>query len=229
MEVINTINLTKTYGEKENIIYACRDINLKINRGEFTVITGASGSGKSTLLHLIGGVDSCDSGQIIVDSIDISNLNETELSEYRRKKAAIIYQFFNLIMSLSIEKNILFPLLLKNESPEPDFFNEVINLLQLKDKLDRFPNQLSGGQQQRVAIARSILTRPAVILADEPTGNLDKKNSETVIALLKECSKRYNQTVLLVTHDENIARQAERLIKMEDGKIVFDSEGLSHV
>lgn len=149
-------------------------------------------------------------------------LSENELAEYRRKKAAIIYQFFNLIPSLSVEKNILFPLLLKDEKPEKDFFDEVIRLLELDDKLNRFPNELSGGQQQRVAIARSMLVRPTVVLADEPTGNLDKKNSEAVIALLKECNTRYNQTILIVTHDESIASQAKRLIVLEYGCIISD-------
>ena len=147
MEVIKTINLTKTYGEKENLVYACKDINLTIRQGEFAVITGTSGSGKSTLLHLIGGVDSITSGRIIVNGADIGTLNEPELAEYRRKKASIIYQFFNLIPSLSVEKNILFPLLLKNERPSASFFDEVVRLLDLQDKLSRFPNELSGGQQ----------------------------------------------------------------------------------
>lgn len=222
MEVIKTINLTKTYGEKENLVYACKDINLTIRQGEFAVITGTSGSGKSTLLHLIGGVDSITSGRIIVDGADIGTLDEPELAEYRRKKASIIYQFFNLIPSLSVEKNILFPLLLKNERPSASFFDEVLRLLDLQDKLSRFPNELSGGQQQRAAIARSMLVQPAVVLADEPTGNLDKKNSQTVISLMKECCKRYNQTVLLVTHDQSIAEQAEYLIRLEDGCIISD-------
>ncbi len=222
MEVIKTINLTKTYGEKENLVYACKDINLTIRQGEFAVITGTSGSGKSTLLHLIGGVDSITSGRIIVNGADISTLDEPELAEYRRKKASIIYQFFNLIPSLSVEKNILFPLLLKNERPSASFFDEVVRLLDLQDKLSRFPNELSGGQQQRAAIARSMLVQPAVVLADEPTGNLDKKNSQTVISLMKECCKRYNQTVLLVTHDQSIAEQAEYLIRLEDGCIISD-------
>lgn len=222
MEVIKTINLTKTYEEKENLVYACKDINLTIRQGEFAVITGASGSGKSTLLHLIGGVDSITSGRIIVNGADIATLDEPELAEYRRKKASIIYQFFNLIPSLSVEKNILFPLLLKNERPSASFFDEVVRLLDLQDKLSRFPNELSGGQQQRAAIARSMLVQPAVVLADEPTGNLDKKNSQTVISLMKECCKRYNQTVLLVTHDQSIAEQAEYLIRLEDGCIISD-------
>ena len=222
MEVIKTINLTKTYGEKENLVYACKDINLTIRQGEFAVITGTSGSGKSTLLHLIGGVDSITSGRIIVNGADISTLDKPELAEYRRKKASIIYQFFNLIPSLSVEKNILFPLLLKNERQSASFFDEVVRLLDLQDKLSRFPNELSGGQQQRAAIARSMLIQPAVVLADEPTGNLDKKNSQTVISLMKECCKRYNQTVLLVTHDQSIAEQAEYLICLEDGCIISD-------
>ena len=203
-------------------MYACKDINLTIRQGEFAVITGASGSGKSTLLHLIGGVDSITSGRIIVNGADIATLDEPELAEYRRKKASIIYQFFNLIPSLSVEKNILFPLLLKNERPSASFFDEVVRLLDLQDKLSRFPNELSGGQQQRAAIARSMLVQPAVVLADEPTGNLDKKNSQTVISLMKECCKRYNQTVLLVTHDQSIAEQAEYLIRLEDGCIISD-------
>lgn len=222
MDIIQIMHLTKVYGEKENTVYACKDINLSVRQGEFTAITGASGSGKSTLLHVIGGVDSITSGKIIVADIDISTLAEAELAEYRRKKAAIIYQFFNLIPSLSLEKNILFPLLLKNEKPSLDFFHEVVSLLDLQDKLQRFPHELSGGQQQRAAIARSILVQPAVVLADEPTGNLDKKNSQTVVALLKECSKRYKQTVLLVTHDEGVAGQAERVIRLEDGCVVSD-------
>jgi len=222
MDIIQTIHLTKVYGEQENQVYACKDINLSIRQGEFTAIIGASGSGKSTLLHVIGGVDSITSGKVIVADTDISALTEADLAEYRRKKAAIVYQFFNLIPSLSVEKNILFPLLLKNEKPPLEFFHEVVTLLDLQDKLQRFPHELSGGQQQRAAIARSMLVQPAVVLADEPTGNLDKKNSQTVIALLKECSARYKQTVLLVTHDESIAKQAERVITLEDGSVISD-------
>ena len=178
MEVIKTINLTKTYEEKENLVYACKDINLTIRQGEFAVITGASGSGKSTLLHLIGGVDSITSGRIIVNGADIATLDEPELAEYRRKKASIIYQFFNLIPNISVRKNILLPLLLDNKREDRKYFDEIITTLGIEEKLDRFPKQLSGGEQQRVAIARSLITRPAIILADEPTGDLDRRNSE---------------------------------------------------
>lgn len=222
MEILRTEHLSKAYGEGETKVVALEDVNLSVAKGEFLAVIGSSGSGKSTLLHIIGGVDHPTSGSIFVEGQEISKLKEENLAFYRRRKVGLIYQFYNLIPNLSIRKNILLPLLLDNKNPDGEFFEELIQRLGLKSKLDSFPNELSGGQQQRVAIARSLIYRPAIVLADEPTGNLDRKNSEEIVSLLKFSNKSYNQTIVLITHDERVALEANRVIQIEDGKIFQD-------
>lgn len=223
MEILRTENLTKTYGVGETKVIALDSLNLKINKGEFVSIIGPSGSGKSTLLHMLGGgVDKPSKGKIYIDNIDISSMNETKLALFRRRKVGLIYQFFNLIPTLTVEKNILIPMLLDGRKPKKEEFDKVVDMLGLKERLNHLPNQLSGGQQQRVAIGRSLIYRPAIILADEPTGNLDRKNSESILEMLKISNKEYNQTILMITHDEKIALSANRMIRIADGKIASD-------
>lgn len=220
MEILSTKNLTKIYGNDNTKVTALNNVNLKINKGEFVSIIGSSGSGKSTLLHMLGGVDKPTSGKVFIDDTDISSMNETQLALFRRRKVGLIYQFFNLIPTLTVEKNILLPMLLDNRKPKKEDFSKLITILGLSERLNHLPNQLSGGQQQRVAIARSLIYRPAIILADEPTGNLDKKNSERILELLKFSNKEYNQTILMITHDENVALSANKIVRIDDGKIV---------
>ncbi len=214
--------MCKEYGKDESLVCALNNINLSVNRGEFITIVGPSGSGKSTLLHLIGGVDNPTSGKILVDGSDISTFSSKEQAFFRRRKVGLVYQFYNLIPDLTVRHNIELPLKLDKRKIEREFFDDLIEKLELKDKLDRFSSELSGGQQQRVAIARSLIYRPTIILADEPTGNLDRKNSTEIIDILKFFNKQLNQTVLLITHDEKVALKAKRIITLVDGKIVGD-------
>lgn len=222
MEILRTENLTKAYGMGDTEVTALDNLNLKISKGEFVSIIGASGSGKSTLLHMLGGVDKPTKGKIYIDDTDISSMNETKLALFRRRKVGLIYQFFNLIPTLTVEKNILLPMLLDGRKPKREEFDKIVKMLGLNERLNHLPNQLSGGQQQRVAIARSLIYRPSIILADEPTGNLDRKNSESILEMLKISNKEYNQTILIITHDEKIALSADRMIRIDDGKIVSD-------
>ncbi len=222
MEILRTENLTKTYGVGDTKVTALNNLNLKINKGEFVSIIGASGSGKSTLLHMLGGVDKPTEGKIYIDDTDISSMDETKLALFRRRKVGLIYQFFNLIPTLTVEKNILLPMLLDGRKPKREEFNKIVKMLGLNERLNHLPNQLSGGQQQRVAIARSLIYRPSIVLADEPTGNLDRQNSESILEMLKVSNKEYNQTILIITHDEKIALSADRMIRIDDGKIVSD-------
>ena len=222
MEILKVENLSKIYGKGETKVTALDKVSFKVNKGEFVAIVGASGSGKSTLLHLIGTVDKVTSGKIYIDGKDISNLSKEKSAVFRRRKVGLIYQFYNLIPTLTVEQNILLPLKLDKKNFNESYFYEITSVLGLQEKLNSYPNQLSGGQQQRTAIARALMYRPAIILADEPTGNLDRKNSQEIIDLLKLSNKSYNQTIILITHDENIALQAERIITIEDGKIVSD-------
>lgn len=201
---------------------ALDDVNLALEKGSFTAIIGASGSGKSTLLHLLGGVDRPTSGNIFIEDTDISTLNMEELAVFRRRKVGLVYQFYNLIPTLDVRKNILLPILLDGRKPDEERFEQIVNTLGLTDRLSHLPRELSGGQQQRVAIARSLIYQPAILLADEPTGNLDRRNSEETIELLKLSNRKYNQTVLLITHDEKTALMAERVLTLEDGKIIRD-------
>ncbi|MDQ0192853.1 ABC transporter ATP-binding protein [Paenibacillus wynnii] len=222
MEILRCEHLTKTYGSGETIVTALHEVNLSVQRGEFVAIMGPSGSGKSTLLHMLGGVDRPTHGTISIENQDISKLNEEQLAIFRRRKVGLIYQFYNLIPTLDVNKNIRLPLLLDGRDPDEEQFKEIIRTLGLENRLKHLPNQLSGGQQQRVAIARSLIYRPAIILADEPTGNLDKKNTEETIELLKLSNQKFNQTVLLITHNEKIALEADRIIQIEDGSIASD-------
>lgn len=222
MQLLTCDNVTKIYGSGEAKVTALDQINLSVNKGEFVAIVGASGSGKSTLLHLLGGVDRPSGGKIWIEDTDISTLSEEKLAVFRRRKVGLIYQFYNLIPTLDVRKNILLPLLLDGRKPDEARFSEIVTTLGLADRLNHLPSQLSGGQQQRVAIGRALIYRPALLLADEPTGNLDRKNSEDTVELLKLSHSRYRQTVLLITHDEKIALEADRIITVEDGKIVSD-------
>lgn len=224
MEILKIENLCKTYGEKRNIVKALENINLSIDRGEFIAIVGASGSGKSTLLHLIGGLDRPTSGKVYVDGKDIYSLNEEKLSIFRRRHIGFVFQFFNLIPILNAEENISLPVLIDENKVDNEYLNELINILDLKERITHLPSELSGGQQQRVSIGRALINKPCVVLADEPTGNLDSKNSSEVMELLRLTSKKYNQTLIVITHDLNIAAKADRVITINDGKIVNDEK-----
>lgn len=222
MEILKVENLNKTYGTGEGRIEALKDVNLSVNKGEFAAIVGASGSGKSTLLHLIGGLDSPSRGKVIIDGESIYEYKEEELAIFRRRKIGFIFQFYNLIPVLDVEENIALPALLDNEKVDREYLKEIIEILGLSDRKHHLPSELSGGQQQRVSIGRALLNKPSIILADEPTGNLDSKNSREVIELLKYTAKKYNQTLMLITHDFNIASEADRVITVQDGEIISD-------
>lgn len=223
MEILRVENLTKTYGEGDNKVEALKDINLCINKGEFVAIIGASGSGKSTLLHLLGGLDRATSGKVIIDEKNIYDYKDEELSIFRRRKVGFIFQFFNLIPVLDVEENIELPVILDNEKVDKDYLDEIITILNLQNRRTHLPSELSGGQQQRVSIGRALINKPSIILADEPTGNLDSKNTREVIELLKLTARKFNQTLILITHDSNIASMADRVITIEDGRIIEDS------
>lgn len=224
MEILRCEGVRKVYGFKENQVVALDHIDLTVEKGEFVAIVGASGSGKSTLLHILGSVDKPTEGKVLIEETDISTLNQTQAAIFRRRKVGLVYQFYNLIPTLTIRKNILMPLILDKRKPNQDYFEQVVNTLGIVDKLDFLPSQLSGGQQQRVAIARSLIYRPALLLADEPTGNLDRKNGKEIIDLLKLSNRNLNQTVLLITHDEKIALEADRIVTIEDGRIISDQK-----
>ena len=222
MDIVTIHNVKKYFGKGPRQVRAIDGVSLSIEKSRFTAIVGASGSGKSTLLHLLGGVDRPTSGNIYIEDTDISTLNMEELAVFRRRKVGLVYQFYNLIPTLNVRKNILLPILLDGRKPDEARFEQIVNTLGLSDRLSHLPRELSGGQQQRVAIARSLIYQPAILLADEPTGNLDRRNSEETIELLKLSNQRYGQTVLLITHDEKTALMAERILTLEDGKIVRD-------
>jgi putative ABC transport system ATP-binding protein len=222
MEIVNVENLTKTYGEGETKVFALNNVSVQIKEGEFVAIIGASGSGKSTFLHLLGGVDRPTKGKVYINDKDIYKLSNDNLAKFRREQVGLIYQFYNLIPILNVEENIQLPCLLDNKKIDQEYYNDILDVLNLKDRLKHLPNQLSGGQQQRVAIGRALINRPAIILADEPTGNLDSKSSDEIINLLKLSNKRYKQTIVLITHNNEIANQADRIITVDDGKIISD-------
>ena len=222
MEILKVNNLSKVYGKGDTQIKALDDINFSVEKGEFVAIVGPSGSGKSTLLHVLGGVDTPSSGQVLVDGTDICALDQTKLAIFRRRQIGLIYQFYNLIPILNVEENITLPLLLDERSLDEARLKEIVATLGLADRVGHLPNQLSGGQQQRVSIGRALINDPALILADEPTGNLDSSNSKEIIALLQLSNQRYRQTLILVTHDPDIALQAGRIITFSDGHIVRD-------
>lgn len=222
MDILRTENLSKIYGTGDKKVIALDNLSLKIKIGEFVSIIGPSGSGKSTLLHMLGSVDQPTEGKIYIEGTDISDMNETESALFRRKNIGIIYQAFNLIPTLNVEKNISLPMLLDGIEPEKEEFHKIIEMLGLSERLNHFPNQLSGGQQQRVAIGRALIYKPSIILADEPTGNLDSKNSKVILELLKRSNKEYNQTIIMITHDQEVALSADRMITIIDGKIASD-------
>lgn len=222
MEILKVENLTKSYGKGEAKVDAIKNINLSINKGEFVAIVGPSGSGKSTLLHLLGGVDKPTSGKVCINDVDIYNLKEKDLSIFRRRNVGLIYQFYNLIPVLSVKENILLPAELDNRKIDKDYLDDLLKTLGLKERANHLPNELSGGQQQRTSIGRALINRPSIVLADEPTGNLDSKNSKEVLKLLKLSVRKYNQTLIMITHDTSIALQADRVITIEDGTIKQD-------
>ena len=222
MEILKVENLTKSYGKGEAKVDAIKNINLSINKGEFVAIVGPSGSGKSTLLHLLGGVDKPTSGKVYIIDVDIYNLKEKDLSIFRRRNVGLIYQFYNLIPVLSVKENILLPAELDNRKIDKDYLDDLLKTLGLKERANHLPNELSGGQQQRTSIGRALINRPSIVLADEPTGNLDSKNSKEVLELLKLSVRKYNQTLIMITHDPSIALQADRVITIEDGTIKQD-------
>lgn len=223
MNLLKTNKLSKIYPGIVDVI-ALNEVNFTMNKGDLTAIIGDSGSGKSTLLHLLAGVDNPTSGKIFIQGEDITKLNRDDMTVFRRRNIGVIYQFFNLIPNISVQKNILLPLLLDGRREDKEYFKEIVSTLGIADKLDRFPNQLSGGEQQRVAIARSLVTRPALILADEPTGNLDRGNSEEITALFRIVNQRFNSTIMIITHDEKVAMSCDKVFKMVDGKL-YSLEG----
>lgn len=222
MEILRCDGVSKFYGGKENQTTVLSGICLSVEKGEFVAVIGASGSGKSTLLHILGSVDKPSCGSVFVDGVDISSFSAKQAAIFRRRKVGIVYQFYNLIPTLTVRKNILMPLLLDKKKVNQEYFEQIVTSLGIADKLEALPSQLSGGQQQRTAIARSLIYRPALLLADEPTGNLDKKNSKEIIDMLKLSNRNLNQTIVLITHDENVALQADRIVTIEDGQIIGD-------
>ena len=224
MEILRCEGIKKVYGTGNNRVAALQKVDLSVEKGEFVAIVGASGSGKSTLLHILGSVDKPTEGKVIIEGTDISTLNQTGAAIFRRRRVGLVYQFYNLIPTLTIRKNILMPLLLDKKKPNQEYFEQVVSSLGIADKLESLPNQLSGGQQQRAAIARSLIYRPALLLADEPTGNLDQKNSREIIDMLKLSNRNLKQTILLITHDEKIALETDRIVTIEDGQIISDEK-----
>lgn len=222
MEILRCEGVTKEFGKGENQVTALSGVNLSVEQGEFAAVVGRSGSGKSTLLHILGSVDRPTEGSVIVDGVDLGILSAAESAVFRRRKIGLVYQFYNLIPTLTIEKNILMPLLLDKRKPEQEYYEQIIRTLGLEEKRNMLPYQLSGGQQQRAAIARALIYRPAILLADEPTGNLDRKNSREIMDLIKVFHRNLKQTILLITHDETFALEADRIITMEDGHIIAD-------
>ena len=222
MEILRVEHLKKTYGEGENAVHALDDVSFSVEKGEFTAIIGPSGSGKSTLLHILGAVDVPTAGKVYMDGQDVFAQNEEELAVFRRRQVGLIYQFYNLIPVLNVRENITLPILMDGRKINEIGLQEMRHTLRLEGRVLHLPNQLSGGQQQRVSIGRALMNAPAVVLADEPTGNLDSRNSHEIMELLKESNKQYNQTLIMITHDENIALQADRIIAIEDGRITRD-------
>lgn len=224
MDILTCEGVRKMYGSGNNQVTALDGIDLTVGKGEFVAVIGASGSGKSTLLHILGSVDKPTSGKVTIDGTDLSKLNQTQAAIFRRRKVGLVYQFYNLIPTLTVKKNILMPLALDKKKPNEEYFEKIVRSLGIAERLEALPNQLSGGQQQRVAIARSLIYRPALLLADEPTGNLDQKNSKEIIDMLKLSNRNLEQTIVLITHDEKVALEADRIITIEDGHIISDEK-----
>ncbi len=224
MQILTCEGVRRIYGSGDNQVTALDGIDLTVERGEFVAVMGASGSGKSTLLHILGSVDKPTSGKVTIDGTDLSGLNRTQAAIFRRRKVGLVYQFYNLIPTLTVQQNILMPLTLDKKKPNREYFDQVIRCLGIGDRLEAMPNQLSGGQQQRAAIARSLIYRPALLLADEPTGNLDQKNSKEIVDMIKLSNRNLKQTIVLITHDEKVALEADRIITIEDGRIIGDEK-----
>ena len=224
MEVLKVENLCKVYGEGDTRVDALKNVSFSVEKGEFVAIIGPSGSGKSTLLHILGGVDCPTSGRVEIEGTDLYAMNETKLAIFRRRQIGLIYQFYNLLPVLDVRENITLPLLLDGQKVSEDYLQEIVKGLGLEDRLTHLPNQLSGGQQQRVSIGRALINHPALVLADEPTGNLDSKNSAEILGLLRDSNRKYHQTLIVITHDERIAMQADRVISIEDGQIARDQK-----
>lgn len=222
MEILKVEHLSKYYGSGVTQVRALDDVSFSVEKGDFVAIVGPSGSGKSTLLHILGGVDTPSTGKVYIDNTDIYSLNESKLAIFRRRQIGLIYQFYNLIPVLNVEENITLPMLLDDRKVDRQQLNEILATLKLTDRVKHLPNELSGGQQQRASIGRALISNPAIVLADEPTGNLDSKNSKEIVELLKYSNRKYNQTLIMITHDENIALQADRIITLEDGRITRD-------
>ena len=220
MNIVKTVDLTKTYNSGVEV-NALSNVNFELKKGDLVAIIGDSGSGKSTLLHLLAGVDTPTNGDIFIQDKNITKFNKDEMTIFRRRNIGVVYQFFNLIPNINVRKNILLPLLLDNKKADEEYLKEILSILGIEGKLDRYPKQLSGGEQQRVAIARSLITRPAIILADEPTGNLDRKNSEEIIGLFRLVNKRLNSTIMIITHDEKVANSCDKVYRMVDGRLNF--------
>ena len=224
MEILRVENLCKNYGKGDTLVKAVDNVSFSVERGEFVAIIGSSGSGKSTLLHILGGVDRPTSGKVFVDNQDVYELNETNLAIFRRRQVGLIYQFYNLIPILNVKENITLPILLDGKKPDYKYLDELIEILGLTKRVNHLPNQLSGGEQQRVSIGRALMNRPSILLADEPTGNLDSKNGQEIMELLKLSNKKYKQTIIMITHDHNLALNADRIITIKDGKIISDEK-----
>jgi putative ABC transport system ATP-binding protein len=222
MEILSVVNLCKTYGKGNTLVKALDNVTFSVEKGEFIAIVGASGSGKSTLLHILGGVDKPTSGKVFVNNEDVYKLNETNLAIFRRRQVGLIYQFYNLIPILNVKENITLPILLDGKKVDEIHLKEIIETLGLEDRINHLPNELSGGQQQRVSIGRALMNKPSLLLADEPTGNLDSKSSKEIVELLKLSNEKYNQTIIMITHDHSLALNANRIITIDDGKIVSD-------
>ena len=224
MEILRVENLCKCYGKDSTLVEALKNVSFKVEKGEFVAIVGPSGSGKSTLLHILGGVDKPTSGHVYVEGTDVFSLNENNLAIFRRRQVGLIYQFYNLIPILNVKENISLPVLLDGKEPDEKYLQELIETLGLENRVNHLPNELSGGQQQRVSIGRALIYHPSLLLADEPTGNLDSKSSHEIMELLEISNKRYGQTIIMITHDENLAMHADRIITIEDGKIIRDEK-----
>ena len=224
MKILEVKDLCKNYGKGNTLVKALDKVSFSVEKGEFVAIVGSSGSGKSTLLHILGGVDRPTSGKVYVDGEDVYKLNENNLAIFRRRQVGLIYQFYNLIPILNVKENMTLPILLDNKKPDEEYLNELIETLNLKSRVNHLPNELSGGQQQRVSIGRALMNRPSILLADEPTGNLDSKASREIIDLLKLSNEKYKQTIIMITHDHNLALSADRIITIEDGKIISDEK-----
>ena len=224
MEILRVENLCKRYGKDSTLVEALKNVSFKVEKGEFVAIVGPSGSGKSTLLHILGGVDKPTSGHVYVEGTDVFSLNENNLAIFRRRQVGLIYQFYNLIPILNVKENISLPVLLDGKDPDEKYLHELIETLGLENRVNHLPNELSGGQQQRVSIGRALIYHPSLLLADEPTGNLDSKSSHEIMELLEISNKRYGQTIIMITHDESLAMHADRIITIEDGKIIRDEK-----